>query len=198
MLDLDQANPTPGAQDRDGAATRPTSSAPLSLLVCAAIGGAVALSLGVYGRTHTPTGESIFTLGFSSTIEMKAWLGTGAMALALVQAASAASMWGRFPDLGFGASTVATAHRWTGTAAFVLTLPIAYHCLWALGFQDTTTRVLVHSLLGCAFYGAMTTKLLLLRATNLPRFTLPIVGGSLVALLTGIWLTSSLWYFTTF
>jgi hypothetical protein len=29
-----------------------------------------------------------------------------------------------------------TAHRLTGTLAFLLTLPVAYHCLWALGFQD--------------------------------------------------------------
>ena len=49
-----------------------------------------------------------------------------------------------------------------GTAAFVVYLPVAYHCLWSLGFQDTDTRVLAHSLLGCAFYGAMATKLLAL------------------------------------
>ena len=51
-------------------------------------------------------------------------------------------------------------------------------------------------MLGCAFFGAMTTKLLALRIDGAPRFTLPILGGALVAILTAIWLTSSLWFFT--
>ena len=28
-------------------------------------------------------------------------------------------------------------------AAFLITVPVAYHCLWALG-QDYSTRVLIH------------------------------------------------------
>ena len=88
------------------------------------------------------------------------------------------------------------AHRWTGTAAFLLALPVAYHCLWSLGWRRTDTRVVVHGVLGCAFFGAITTKLLVLRFDGLPKWTLPAVGGLLVAILTGIWLTSSLWFFT--
>ena len=72
----------------------------------------------------------------------------------------------------------------------------AYHCLWALGFKDTDTRVLAHSILGCAFYGAFTTKMLVLRSDTAPRWALPVMGGALVAILTAIWLTSSLWFFT--
>ncbi len=90
-----------------------------------------------------------------------------------------------------------TLHRWSGTAAFLLTLPVAYHCLWALGFEATDARVVTHSILGCAFYGAFTTKLLVLRSDRLPGWALPLVGGTLVTLLTGVWLTSSLWYFTS-
>ena len=90
-----------------------------------------------------------------------------------------------------------TFHRWSGTAAFLLTLPVAYHCLWALGFESTDARVVTHSILGCAFYGAFTTKLLVLRSDRLPGWALPLVGGTLVTLLTGVWLTSSLCYFTS-
>jgi hypothetical protein len=50
---------------------------------------------------------------------------------------------------------------------------------------------------GCAFYGAFTTKLLVLRSDRLPGWALPLVGGTVVALLTGLWLTSSLWYFSS-
>ena len=80
--------------------------------------------------------------------------------------------------------------------AFLLTLPVAYHCLWALGFQSFTTRQLVHSILGCAFYGVFTTKMLMLRSARLPGWALPVTGGLLAAVLTGLWLTSSLWFFT--
>ena len=32
-------------------------------------------------------------------------------------------------------------HRWTGRLAFVLTLPVAYHCIFKLGFRHGDTRV---------------------------------------------------------
>jgi hypothetical protein len=173
------------------------STGRIALLLAALAGGAVAVSLGVYGNVHEPTGEKISTLGFSSVIEMKAWLATGAFALAIVQLLTAMRMYGRLPIPRTMPNWLPFAHRWTGTAAFVLTLPVAYHCLWSLGFQDTDARVLVHSLLGCAFYGAFTTKLLSLRISNAPRWALPVVGGLLVATLTGLWFSASLWYFRT-
>ncbi len=157
----------------------------------------MSLSLGAYGRIHTPTGGTVFTFGFPALISMKVWLGSAAAALGIGQALSAAWMWGRLPALGSPPSSLATWHRWLGTLAFLVSLPVAYHCLWALGFQTTTTRVLAHSLLGCLFYGALAAKLLLLRSTRLPGWALPAAGGLLVATLTGIWLTSSLWFFTT-
>jgi Family of unknown function (DUF6529) len=89
-------------------------------------------------------------------------------------------------------------HRWSGTTAFVVSLPVAYHCLWALGARSTETRALLHGLFGCAFYGAMTTKLLALRARRLPSWAVPVIGSLLALLLTAVWLTSALWYYTGF
>jgi len=170
-----------------------------ALLFAATAGAAVALSLGAYGRLHDPSGGTIATFGFSTLISMKVYLGTAAFVLALVQLTSALAMWGRLPGVSGPVPTwVGPMHRWTGTAAFVLSLPVAYHCLWSLGFQDTDTRVLAHSLAGCAFYGAFTTKLLALRIENRPAWTLPLLGGLLVTGLTVIWLTSSLWFFDSF
>lgn len=177
------------------ASTRPTTLNPL--VGAAAAGAAVALSLGVYGRLHTPTAETIWAFGFPSLLAMKSWFTTAAAMLGLFQAGSAAWLWGRLPGFGPAPSWLAATHRWTGTAAFVFTLPAAYHCLWALGFRQTDERVLIHSIFGCAFYGALTTKLLVLRAERLPGWAVPLVGGLLVAVLTGVWLTSSLWFFTT-
>lgn len=174
----------------------PRGSAGLPLLAAAIAGGAVAVALGTYGRVHEPTGDSITTFGFPTVLSMKAWLGTAVFVLALAQLASALALWGRLPGLTRTPTWLAPAHRWSGTAAFVVSLPVAYHCLWSLGFQDTDTRVLAHSLVGCAFYGAFATKLLALRIDGRPRWTLPVVGGLLVTLLTALWLTSSLWFFT--
>ncbi len=179
-----------------GAAPASTRPDHRNLIVAASVGAALTLSLAAYGRLHPATGDSISSLGFSSLLGMKSWLTTGAFALGLGQAFSAAWMWGRVPGLGSAPDGVAAAHRWLGTAAFLISLPVAYHCLWALGFQDTTPRVLIHSLLGCLFYGALASKLLLLRAERLPGWALPAAGGLLVAVLSGIWLTSSLWFFT--
>ncbi|MEZ5226408.1 MAG: DUF6529 family protein [Acidimicrobiales bacterium] len=172
-------------------------SSPIAgLLPLMAVGAAVAISLGVYGRLHQPTGQGITAFGFPAVLPMKAWFATGAAVLGLGQALSAAWMWGRLPGAGSAPAWLGHAHRWLGTAAFLLTLPVAYYCLWALGFQQTTTRVLVHSLLGCAFYGIFVTKMLALRSSRLGSLGLPLLGGALVATLTAIWFTSSLWFFT--
>ena len=48
----------------------------LALLWAVLAGAAVAVALGVYGREHDAAGQALFTLGFSGTINMKAWLAT--------------------------------------------------------------------------------------------------------------------------
>lgn len=174
------------------------SSAVLPLLVLAATGGAVAVALGVYGRVHDPTGGAIFDFGYPSMRAMKASLASIAVGLVIAQIASALVMFGRMPFVTAMPSWIPFVHRWSGTAAFVITLPVAYHCLWALGFQSNDTRALIHGLFGCAFYGAMTTKLLALRAERLPRWAIPVVGSVLALTLTGVWLTSALWFYTGF
>lgn len=179
------------------ATASPGPSPIVRLLPLLAIGGLVSVSLGTYGRIHSPTGEGIYAFGFSAVLPMKAWFTTAAAALGIGQALSALWMWGRLPGAGRAPAWVAPTHRWLGTIAFVATVPVAYHCLWALGFADTTPRVLAHSILGCAFYGVFVTKMLALRSRHLPGWTLPAMGGLLVAVLTAIWFTSSLWFFTT-
>lgn len=181
-------------------ATAPGEPVPASieaLFVTAAIGGAVALALGTYAKVHTPTFQGIVAFGFPAVLPMKAWFTTIAATLALGQLVSAMWMYGRLPVVGAPPRWVALGHRWMGTFAFLFTLPVAYHCLWALGFQDTDTRVLAHSLLGCAFYGAFTSKMLILRSNRMPKWALPSAGGLLFTILVAIWMTSSLWFFRT-
>ncbi|WP_157249541.1 DUF6529 family protein [Nonomuraea typhae] len=169
---------------------RSGSFAPLLLPLL--IGGLVMVALGVYGRAHTPTGFAIGPAGFSGALAMKSWLTTGAFVLAFVQVISALSMWGKI-----GVRIPASVHRWSGRIAFVLTIPVAFHCLYALGLQYDVPRVMIHSLLGCFFYGVFTAKMLVLPKRGLPGWSLPVLGGLAFTALVGLWLTSSFWFFTT-
>ncbi|MEU4231748.1 DUF6529 family protein [Nonomuraea sp. NPDC026600] len=170
--------------------SRPTSITPL--LIPLLVGGLVAIALGVFGRTHTPTGFAVGPAGFSAALPMKVWLTTGAFVLAAVQVISAMSMWGRL-----GVSIPPAVHRWSGRLAFLLTIPVAFHCLYALGLQYDVPRVLAHSLLGCFFYGVFTAKMLALPRRDTPGWTLPVIGGLAFTALVGLWLTSSFWFFAT-
>jgi hypothetical protein len=162
------------------------------LALAAGIGAAVALTLGVYGNVHDPSQKLVFTLFFSSTISMKVWLGTVALVFAIAQVTTAAWLFGRLPWTA--PAWLGEVHRISGRLAFLVSLPVAYHCLWSLGFQDTDTRVLAHSLLGCAFYGAFAAKVLIVRSKGLPGLALPAAGGTVFAVLVAVWLTSSLWF----
>jgi hypothetical protein len=171
------------------ATTRPASA---RLLVAAGLGAAVAVALGVYGNVHDPSQQLVFTLFFSSTISMKVWFATAALAFAVVQVTTALWMYGK---LGIEAPHyVGGVHRVSGRLAFLLSLPVAYHCLWSLGFQDTNARVLAHSLLGCSFYGAFAAKVTIVRSRNLPGWALPVAGGLMFVILVFAWYTSALWF----
>ena len=180
------------------AGTQPTPVGSLvKILVPITIGACVSIALGLFGRLHNPTGIAVNIAGFSSPQTVKVWLATGAAFFGLLQLTSALVMFGKVPGVS-PPSWIGAAHRWGGRIAFLLTVPVAVHCLYAFGFQTFDTRVLVHSLLGCVFFGAFTAKMLLLPKRGLPGWTLPVAGGLVFAVLIGLWLTSALWFFTNF
>jgi len=166
-----------------------------TLLVLFLVGAAVSVALGVYGRLHTPTGISVNVSGFSGPREVKVWLASLAFVGALIQLTTALMMYGKLPAI-LGGGVTAAVHRWSGRIAFLLTVPVAIHCLYALGFQSFDTRTLIHSTLGCIFFGAFTVKMLILSRDNMPGWALPVFGGLVFTVLVGLWLTSSLWFFT--
>jgi Family of unknown function (DUF6529) len=165
------------------------------LLIAGTVGGLVALSLGIYGSVHDPASDLSITLGFANTMSMKVWLATLSLLFALVQAGSALWLYGRLP-LDDPPDWLGGVHRISGRLAFLVSLPVAYHCLYQLAFQDTTTRVLLHSMLGCAFYGAFAVKVVIVRTPALPGIALPLAGGMVFSVLVATWLTSGLWFIT--
>jgi hypothetical protein len=166
------------------------------VMIALAVGSLVSIGIGAYSGLHDPTGQAFNLSGFSSGLHAKAWLASVAFALAVVQLITALAMWGRLPGVAGGGRTTSTLHRWSGRLAVVVSLPVAAHCLYALGFQGFDTRVLVHSLLGCLFYGVFVVKMVVLTRDDRPGWVLPVVGGAVFTVLTGLWLTSSLWFFT--
>ncbi|CAN5121530.1 hypothetical protein BH18ACT12_BH18ACT12_08560 [soil metagenome] len=56
--------------------------------------------------------------------------------------------------------------------------------------------MLAHSLLGCAVYGAYAAKVTIVRLRHFPVPVLPIAGGTLFAVLIGVWYTSAVWLYT--
>jgi hypothetical protein len=186
--------------DAPASATAPsrTASQRRRLLVFLLIGAAVSLSLGVYSKVHDPSGQALLSWFFTGSINLKVWFATAAFALAIGQLIGGLWIYGKLPGKPRPPSWVRPGHRAAGTLAFLFTIPVAYHCLWSLGFQTGSgTRVIVHGLAGCFFFGALTAKVLMVRKGVRPSWVLPVTGGAVFTALTVIWLTSALWFFTT-
>jgi len=153
----------------------------------------VSLTAGLLAH-HDPRSKGYFRLFFSDTLHMKAGFATAAAVLACFQLFTAAWIFRKLPWPK--PAWVNPVHRWSGRLAFACTLPVAYHCIFKLGFRDPSSRVLAHSLLGCAVYGAFASKVTIVRLHRFPRPVLPLAGGLLFAVLIGVWYTSALWLYT--
>jgi hypothetical protein len=184
-------------------AEAPTAAVParssgggIAVLIAVALGALVAVGLGAFGKVHEPQFFSVSVAGFSSGTAVKSWLATLAVVLALFQLASAFAMYRLIPG-GKAPAWIGTAHVWSGRLAVLASVPVAVHCLYALGFQSYDNRVLFHSLFGCFFYGAFVTKMVLLTRKGLRGWVIPIAGGLVFFGLVYVWLTSALWFFQT-
>src|SRR6266404_268436 len=145
------------------------------------------------------TYTDIVTSVFTSTIAAKAWFASAAILFALVQVTTAARIFGklkRFIPWEVAGVPVNLIHRWSGRLAFLFTLPVAFHCIFILGFQTSSPRVLAHSIVGSTFYGAFAVKVFAVRERALPGWALPLAGATVFGVLTTLWATSSYWYFT--
>ena len=202
-MNMEPMNREPGINDEP---TRPINRPPshavpapspvniTALLVAAAVAIVVSVGIGVYGRLHEATFFAFSIAGFSSGTAAKTWLATVAFLLAVVQLVTAMVM---FRGSSPAPSWIGPLHRWSGRAAVLVTVPVAVHCLYALGFQPGEPRTLIHSLFGCFFYGAFVAKMLLLTRKGTPGWTFPLFGGAVFTALTALWLTSAVWFFAT-
>jgi len=168
------------------------------LVVGLLLGAGVSVALGVYGRVHVPSYEGLPSFGFSSTDTFKAWVGSVVLVLAAAQAVTALWMYGRLPGVSAAPRALGLVHRATGFVAFVLSLPVAAYCLYGYGFapEPFSARTLVHSVAGCAFYGAFAAKVVFVHTRGLPKWALPVIGALLLTAVVVAWLTAALWLFS--
>ncbi|MGZ4169969.1 MAG: DUF6529 family protein [Solirubrobacteraceae bacterium] len=160
---------------------------------------ALAVTGGVYALTQVVTldiNTSLFGQSATDVFSLKSWLASGVLAFAAFQVWSALWIYGRLP--GRRPAWLRLAHRISGYAAIVLSLPIAYHCLFAYGFRDFDRRTVVHSIAGCFFYGAFAAKVIVVRSRRLPGWALPVAGGTMFTLVVVLWYSAALWYFNNF
>jgi hypothetical protein len=161
------------------------------------LGAGVSVALGVYGRVHTGSYQALPTLGFTSAGTFKAWATSLVLLLAGAQLVSALWLYGRLSGASRAPAWLGPAHRACGALAFLLSLPVAAFCLYGFGFAPggSSARTLVHSLAGCAFYGALAAKVLLVHSRRIPGWALPVAGGLLLTLVVVLWLTGAVWFF---
>ncbi|MFF7992288.1 DUF6529 family protein [Kitasatospora xanthocidica] len=156
---------------------------------------AVTAGLYWYGRAHTPDyASSLFGRRFDDANQLKAQLGTALVGLALVQLLLALWMYGRLPGLPAAPRSVRAGHRLIGLGAFLLSLPIAYHCITAYGVQVTDSRIALHSFAGCFLYGAFAAKIIVVHHHRFPGWALPTAGGALTVLIALLWYSAALWH----
>ncbi|MFG2794618.1 DUF6529 family protein [Streptomyces sp. NPDC048419] len=173
----------------------PRSTRPLMLALGVLLPFAVAAALYAFGRSHTPDyASSLFGRRGNDANELKAQLGSALMGIAIVQLLLALWMYRRLPGAGAAPRPVHTVHRVGGFAAFLVSLPIAYHCITAYGVQLTGTRTALHSVTGCVLYGAFVAKVLVVRSRRLPGWALPAAGGVLVTAIVVLWYSAALWF----
>jgi Family of unknown function (DUF6529) len=176
--------------------TRRNPSAAVRLALAAGLAAVVAAAIFAVGRAHTPD----YTMGLFgrsgvAAIRLKAELATGILVLAGAQVGLALWMYRRLPGAGAAPRPVPVLHRLGGATLFLLSLPVAAHCVLAYGVDLSGPRVVAHSLAGCFFYGAFAAKVLMVRSPRLPRWSVPVAGGLLVALIAVLWYSAALWYF---
>lgn len=166
----------------------------LRLVGIGLLSAGVAVALYIVGRVHAPNYN--FTLfGSTNPIGIKSLLATVALGLAVVQVLLALWIYRKLPLAGAPPRPVPLTHRVVGFVLLAVTLPIAVHCMIAYGVQLGTARRAVHSLAGCFFYGAFVAKVLLVQTRRLPKWVLPVAGGTLAVVLAVLWYTSSLYYY---
>jgi plastocyanin len=175
------------------------SPAAVRVLIPLGVGLLVALAIYIVATAITPDARSsLFGTSGTGTFPLKSALASGVLAFAAFQLYTSLWLYGKINRKRALPRRLGIVHRVSGYSAILLSLPIAYNCLLAYGFEDFDRRVLVHALAGCFFYGAFAAKIVIVRSKRLPGWTLPMAGGTLITIIVLLWYSAALWYYNDF
>ncbi len=124
-----------------------------------AAGAAVSPALGAYSVVHEPTGRDFVLYGFDSAAGWKNALTLVVAVLLVAQAAIGFKLAGLFGLRPTGRPWLSELRRLIATVAVGLSLPVAFHCVWVLGFDSDSPMGALHSILGCIAYGCVVAAL---------------------------------------
>jgi plastocyanin len=180
-------------------AVPPPPSARGRVVLVVVVLAAVTLGIYVIATSITPNaGSKLFGRSGAATFPLKSALASGVLALAALQLYTALWLFGKINRRWTMPKRLGIVHRSSGVAAIVLSLPIAYNCLVAYGFEHFDRRVFVHALAGCVLYGVFAAKVVIVRSKRLPGWMLPAAGGTLIATIFVLWYSAALWYYNGF
>ena len=108
---------------------------------------------------HEPTGRDFVLYGFESAAGWKNALTLVVAVLLVAQAALAFKLAGLFGLRAASRPWLLELRRLIATLAVGLSLPVAFHCVWVLGFGSDSSAITLHSILGCIAYGCVVAAL---------------------------------------
>lgn len=162
-----------------------STARPAALVVPLGSGALVSLALGLYAGLHEPTGRGYVFVDAGGVDDVKWTLTAAVVVLVLAQAVLGARLM-RSSGGEEGRASTADVHRLVGTLAFAFSIPVAFHCLWSLGYRSDDLRVAAHSFLGCVAYGFFVAKVVALRRREAPMVVLAALGSVLGVVLVAI------------
>jgi plastocyanin len=169
------------------------------MLVPVLLGLAVTTGIYIWAKSVTPDAtKGLFGASPADTLRLKSWLATIVLTLALLQLFTALWIYGKVMKRRGKPRFLELVHRGSGAAAILISLPVAYHCLFAYGFRDFDARTVVHSAAGCFLYGAFVAKVAIVRSKQLPGWMLPVAGGTLLTTIVVLWYSTAVWYFNDY
>ena len=122
------------------ASARPIDSAAGKLFAGAVLAGcAVALLAGIYGKAHDPASETTVKWFFTSTLHLKAWFTTVALALAILQVLGGMWMFGKLGSRP-APKWVGGAHRITGSPGFLRMVLYSRKLVHPKAFNNVSER----------------------------------------------------------
>lgn len=119
----------------------------------------------------------------------KVALTSGVVALAGLQMALAARLWG-VGGLPMAPQTAAIAHRWNGRVVLIGAVLVGFSCLVGPAGPTSPARVLWHSVFGSLLFAALVIKFALLKLIRSGGRYLPIAGSALFVSFIAIWASS--------